>query len=39
MLTAAIQYLGGREMVNSVIEVTLDHDAVRCVEYPLPADD
>ncbi len=39
LFTAAIEFLDGREMVNSVIEVMLDRDTVRCVEYPLPADD
>jgi hypothetical protein len=33
---AAIQYLAGRDMINSAIEVTLDGNAARCVEYPLP---
>ena len=32
----AIQFLAEREMVNSVIEVSLDRNAVHCVEYSLP---
>jgi predicted nuclease of predicted toxin-antitoxin system len=38
LFEAAIQYLAGRDMINSVIEVTLDGNAVRCVEYPLATD-
>lgn len=33
---AAIQYLGTKEMVNSVLEVTAKGNAIHCVEYPLP---
>ena len=36
LFEATIQYLGGRDMINSAIELTLHGDAVLCVEYPLP---
>ena len=32
----AIQYLAGRDLVNAVIEVSLEGETVKCVEYPLP---
>ena len=38
LFKAAIQYLAGGDLLNAVIEVTLDRKAVRCVEYPLPAE-
>jgi predicted nuclease of predicted toxin-antitoxin system len=38
LFEAAIQYLAGKDLVNSVIEVTLDHRLVRCVQYQLPLD-
>jgi predicted nuclease of predicted toxin-antitoxin system len=38
LFEAAIQYLAGRDMVNSVVEVTLDGKAVRCIEYQLPTE-
>jgi predicted nuclease of predicted toxin-antitoxin system len=37
LFAAAIQYLAGRNPVNIVIEVTLDGNVVRCLEYQLPA--
>jgi predicted nuclease of predicted toxin-antitoxin system len=36
LFEAAIQYLGGRDLINAAIEVTLDGKVVRCVEYQLP---
>ncbi|MBV9268108.1 MAG: DUF5615 family PIN-like protein [Acidobacteriaceae bacterium] len=36
MFQAAISYLGGKELINSAIEVSLEGNAVKCVEYPLP---
>jgi len=36
LFEAAIQYLAGKDLVNSVIEVRLERKAVKCVEYPLP---
>ena len=36
LFDSAIQYLSGKEPVNSVIEVSLEGKAVKCVEYPLP---
>ena len=38
LFEAAIQYLSGRELTNSAIEVSLEHKAVVCVEYRLPKD-
>ncbi len=35
LFEAAIRYLAGRDLVNIVIEVTLDGRLVRCVEYRL----
>jgi hypothetical protein len=37
LFEAAIRYLAGRDLVNTVIEVTLESKVVRCVEYQLPA--
>ena len=37
LFSAALQYLAGRDLVNAVIEVTLDRRMVKCVEYQLPA--
>jgi len=37
LFEAAIQYLVGRELLNSVVEVSLDGGTVNCVEYDLPA--
>ena len=36
LFQAALQYSMGRDLVNTVIEVTLDGETVRCVEYELP---
>ncbi len=36
LFQAAIQYLAGRDLVNTVIEVNLDGKTVRCIEYELP---
>ena len=36
MFEAAILNLGGRDLVNAVLEVTLDGKNIRCVEYGLP---
>ena len=33
----SILYLAGKDLVNIVIEVTLDRQVVKCVEYQLPA--
>jgi hypothetical protein len=38
LFEAAIQYLAGRDLVNAVIEATLDGKVVRCVEYQLPTE-
>jgi len=37
LFKAAIQYVAGRDLVNTVIEVTLEGKTVRCVAYSLPA--
>ena len=36
LFEAAIQYLAGKDLINSVIDVRLEGKAVKCVEYPLP---
>jgi predicted nuclease of predicted toxin-antitoxin system len=38
LFEAAVQYLDGRDLVNAVIEATLDGKVVKCVEFQLPAD-
>lgn len=37
LFEAAIQYLEGREVINSMIEVTLEAKVVKCVEYHFPS--
>jgi predicted nuclease of predicted toxin-antitoxin system len=36
LFEGAIQYLARRDLVNTVIEVSLKGETVRCVEYRLP---
>jgi predicted nuclease of predicted toxin-antitoxin system len=36
LFQAAIQYLAGKNLINAVIEVTLNGKTVTCVEYQLP---
>jgi predicted nuclease of predicted toxin-antitoxin system len=36
LFEGAIQYLAGRDLVNTVIEVSLEGETVRCMEYQLP---
>jgi predicted nuclease of predicted toxin-antitoxin system len=36
LFAAAIQYLAGKDMVNSVVEVSIEGKTVSCVEYQLP---
>jgi predicted nuclease of predicted toxin-antitoxin system len=36
LFEGAIQYLAGRDLVNTVIEVSLEGETVRCAEYQLP---
>jgi predicted nuclease of predicted toxin-antitoxin system len=36
LFEAAIRYSDGKDLINSAIEVSLDGNAVRCVEYQLP---
>jgi predicted nuclease of predicted toxin-antitoxin system len=38
LFEATILYLAGKEPINSALEVSLDHQVVRCVEYLLPTD-
>ena len=38
LFEAAIQYLAGRDLINAVIEVTLDHKVVTCTQYQLPTE-
>jgi len=35
LLEAAIQYLGGKEVINSAIEVSLEGKTVKCFEYQI----
>jgi predicted nuclease of predicted toxin-antitoxin system len=37
LLLGAFQYLSGRDLVNTVVEVTLKAKTVHCMEYSLPA--
>lgn len=37
LIRAALQFAGGNDLVNSVIEVSLNADTVHCVQYDLPA--
>jgi predicted nuclease of predicted toxin-antitoxin system len=36
LFDAALKHIGRRQIVNTVIEVDYDGDAVRCTEHPLP---
>lgn len=38
LFRAVIQYVAGRDLVNTVIEVYLEGKTVRCVEYEFPPD-
>jgi predicted nuclease of predicted toxin-antitoxin system len=38
LFEGAIQFLAGKDLVNSLIEVSLVRKVVRCIEYRLPAD-
>lgn len=38
MFEASVLYLAGKELINSVIDVTLDGKMVRCVQYLLPTE-
>jgi predicted nuclease of predicted toxin-antitoxin system len=38
LFQAALQYSAQRDLVNTVIEVSLEGERVRCVEYGLPAE-
>ena len=37
LLRAALRYSKGKDLINTVIEVTLEGETVECVEYELPA--
>ncbi|HEV2691208.1 MAG TPA: DUF5615 family PIN-like protein [Bryobacteraceae bacterium] len=37
LFQAALQYAAQRDLVNTVVEVSLEGKSVRCVEYQLPA--
>jgi len=39
LFEAAVQYLAGSDLINAVIEVTLDRKVVKCLEYRLPAEE
>ena len=36
LLVSALRYLSGRDLINVVIEVSLQGNTVQCVEYNLP---
>ena len=36
LFVGALRYLSGRDLVNAVIEVSLEGKALQCVEYSLP---
>ncbi|HEY6393319.1 MAG TPA: DUF5615 family PIN-like protein [Bryobacteraceae bacterium] len=36
LFRAALEYLGQRDLINTVIEVSLEAKSVRCLEYDLP---
>ena len=38
LFAAALRYLAGRDLVSTVIEVTLEGTVVTCVEYELPTE-
>jgi predicted nuclease of predicted toxin-antitoxin system len=38
LFEAAILYMAGEELINSVIEVSLDGKTVTCVEYEIPTE-
>ena len=38
LFQAALEYLGQRDLTNTVLEVSLDGKMVRCVEYRFPRD-
>ena len=38
LFEAAIRYLAGKDLLNTVVEVTLERKAVKCIEYSLPAE-
>jgi hypothetical protein len=38
LFQAALQYSAQKDLINTVVEVTLDGKAVRCVEYELPTE-
>ena len=38
LLHAALQYSAGKDLVNTVIEVSLEGKTVRCLEYQLPGE-
>ena len=38
LLEAALRYVAGTDLLNTVIEVALDRKAVRCTAYPLSAE-
>lgn len=38
LFEAAIRYVAGKDLLNTVVEVTLERKAVKCIEYLLPAE-
>jgi hypothetical protein len=38
LFRAALQHIGKRELVNTVIEIDIEGEVVRCAEYEMPAD-
>jgi len=38
LFEAAIRHVAGKDLLNTVVEVTLERKAVKCTEYSLPAE-
>lgn len=38
LFRAVLQHIGQRELVNTVIEIDIEGEVVRCAEYEMPAD-
>lgn len=38
LFEAAILYMGGKELINSAIEVSLEGKTVKCIEYEIPTE-
>jgi len=38
LFEAAIRYVAGKDLLNTVVEVTLERKTVKCIEYRIPAE-